>query len=576
MSTSTTMGAGQRTILAAMTLANAMILVDQTAVPLALPDIAQDFGVNALLVQWVLTASLLPLAGLLVLGGRLGDLQGRRRVFLVGAVVFAGASAVGGAAPTFVVLIAARVCQGAGGALMLPATVAILSAAFDPHQRGRALGMMGGVAATAGALGPTIGGVLTSVLSWRAVLLINLPLLAVTLWATLRSIPRDESRRTGLRVDLPGAALLGLVLVGLVFGLAQTTTDGWATPDVIVPLIVSAVAALLFVRRERRVEDPLLDLRLLAASRDYRGATISQGLAGMAEMGLGLILPLALVLNLQMDPALAGLALLTTTVPMVVIAPVVGRWYDRAGGRPPLVTGFALLALSGCLLALGMPSNEFWPLLPGLVVYGVGLAVVLTVNDPVGLDTVPERHHGQASGVSATAEQGGGAVGIALLYALLHLTYLSSIARGIAERGLPPLTAQSGPELRAAFEAAEQTGLVPSTFDPRVSQYLGVAEHASDQGYIAAFLAVTVLALVGVVTSAWFVRRPPDHGTETAEAEVGEVRWGEDAERGAQGAGGDGGDDRDQGGADGARSHGSRRHPVRPARWRPTRARLWT
>ncbi len=552
MSSSTTSRGGQRTVLAAMTLANAMILVDQTAVPLALPDIARDFGVSALLVQWVLTASLLPLAGLLVLGGRLGDLLGRRRVFLVGAVVFAGASALGGAAPDFGVLLAARVCQGAGGALMLPATVALLSAAFDPRERGRALGAMGGIAATAGALGPTIGGLLTSALSWRAVLLINLPLLVVTLWATLRAVPPDGPRSTRVSVDLPGAGLLGLVLVGLVFGLAQTTTEGWTAPDVLGSLVVALVALVMFVRRERRVDDPLLDLGLLRASRDYRGATIAQGLAGMAEMGLGLILPLALVLNLRMDPALAGVALLATTVPMVVIAPVVGRWYDRAGGRQPLVVGFGMLALSGVLLAVGMPSNDFRWLLPGLVVYGFGLAVVLTVNDPVGLDTVPERDHGQASGVSATAEQGGGAVGIALLYALMHLTYLSSLATGVEERGLPALTPEAGAEFRDALEGAEQTGLVPERFDPHVVQYLEVAERASDQGYIVAFLAVTVLALVGVVTSARLVRRPPPPGTGVAGTDAAEAPRDEDGD-GEAGA--------------------ARRHPVRPVRLAPSRTR---
>jgi len=557
MSSSTTPRTGRRTVLAAMTLANAMILVDQTAVPLTLPDIARDLGVDALLVQWVLTASLLPLAGLLVLGGRLGDLLGRRRVFLLGVVVFAGASALGGVAPDFAVLLAARVCQGVGGALMLPATVAILSAAFGPRERGRALGTMGGIAATAGALGPTIGGLLTSTLSWRAVLLINLPLLVVTLWATLRSVPADGPRSRRVSVDLPGAALLGLVLVGLVFGLARTTSEGWTAPDVITSLVLAAAALVLFVRRERSVADPLLDLHLLRRSRDYLAATISQGLAGMAEMGLGLILPLALVLNLRMDPGLAGVALLATTVPMVVVAPVVGRWYDRAGGRPPLVVGFGLMALAGILLAVGMPANAFWPLLPGLVVYGLGLAVVLTVNDPVGLDTVPERDHGQASGVSATAEQGGGAVGIALLFALLHGTYLASLADRIAARGLPPLDPVAFLELRQAFQDAQQTGLEPDAFDPRVRAYLEVAESASDVGYIVAFLAVTVLALVGVVTSAWLVRRPPDPATDVAGSGAPQLRWGADGEPGAEDA------------PDGA----DPRHPVRPARLASSRAR---
>jgi len=167
----------QRLVLVAMTLANAMILVDQTAVPLALPDIMDTFDVTSGMVQWVLNASLLPLAGLLVLGGRLGDLLGRRRIFLLGSLLFAGASAVAGLAPFFVVLLAARVVQGVGGALMLPATVAILSGAYSRESRGKALGTMGGIAAVAGAMGPTIGGLLTSAFSWRAVLLINLPLL---------------------------------------------------------------------------------------------------------------------------------------------------------------------------------------------------------------------------------------------------------------------------------------------------------------------------------------------------------------------------------------------------------------
>src|SRR5262249_17952216 len=159
---------GAPLVLLAMTLANAMILIDQTAVPLALPDIMSSFGVGSAAVPWVLTCSLLPLAGLLVLGGRLGDLVGRRRIFIGGAVLFAVASAVGGAAPILAVLLVARVLQGIGGALMLPVSVAIVSDAYPASSRGRALGTMGGLAAMAGALGPTIGGLLTSVLSWRA------------------------------------------------------------------------------------------------------------------------------------------------------------------------------------------------------------------------------------------------------------------------------------------------------------------------------------------------------------------------------------------------------------------------
>jgi EmrB/QacA subfamily drug resistance transporter len=501
-----------------MTLANAMILVDQTAVPLALPDIAQDLRVSSALVQWVLTASLLPLAGLLVLGGRLGDLLGRRRVFMIGSAVFAGASAVGGLAPSFAVLLCARVAQGAGGALMLPATVAIVSAAFAPEKRGRALGTLGGIAAVAGAFGPTIGGALTTI-SWRAVLLVNVPLLLLTLVFTLLSVPTDKPRTRPARVDLIGAALVCITLVGLVFGLAQTTTEEWSSPGVVVPLALCVLAAILFAIRERRASNPLMSFGLLRRNPNYLGATLSQGLAGMAEMGLGLIFPLILILNLRMEPALAGLALIPTTLPMVIVAPLVGRWYDRTGGRPPLVLGFSCLAVAGVLLALTVGRHDYWSLLPGLVVYGIGLAIVLTVNDPVSLDTIPEKDHGQASGVSATAEQGGGAIGIALLYAVFHHAYLAGLYQEVAQRGLPALTPETASQLRDSLYAAEQTGLDPSTFDASVSEYLLVARAASASGYTVVFIATTVIALIGLVVTAALVRKPP----RTPPSEPGEA-----------------------------------------------------
>lgn len=495
----------RRLLLAAMTLANAMILVDQTAVPLALPDVMRQFHLGSDSAQWVLNASLLPLAGLLVLGGRLADLFGRRRIFLLGALLFGGASAAGGLAPTFVILLAARVVQGAGGALMLPATVAIVSAAFS--ERGKALGTMGGVAAVAGALGPTIGGGLTSALSWRAVLLVNVPLLVLTVLSTLRSVPVDRPSDR-VAVDVGGALLLCVALVTLVFGLAQTQAWGWTSPGVLAPLGICVVAGALFVLRERRTGTPLMSLHLLRRHRNYLGATISQGIGGMVEMGLGLIFPLLLILNLRMPPALAGLALIPTTVPMVLIAPLAGRWYDRAGGRPPLMTGFGCLALSGVLLAAGVEANSYLAVLPGLLVYGAGLAVVLTVNDPVSLDMLPEVDHGQASGVAATAEQGGGAIGIAVLYALFHGVYVQQLGAQISAQQLPALSPTAAQLLKSSLEAAEQTGLNPSTFNSSVAEYLIAARTASDHGYAAAFAAAAVLAFLGLAAVARFVRKP--------------------------------------------------------------------
>src|SRR3954447_24850990 len=263
-------------VLAAMTLANAMILVDQTAVPLALPNIMKEFHVGSQDSQWVLNASLLPLAGLLVLGGRLGDLFGRRRVFVLGTVLFAGASAIGGLAPAMPLLLAARVVQGMGGALMLPTTVAIVGATYPAERRGWALGTMGGAAAVAGALGPTIGGVLTTALSWRAGLLVNVPLAIGAVLLALRHVPADRARTERQHPDISGTVLLCVVLVGLVFGLSQSQQWGWTTPVVLGPLALSA--------RGGRVRDPRAPGD--AAAHGLQAAAPSQLPRGFAEPAL--------------------------------------------------------------------------------------------------------------------------------------------------------------------------------------------------------------------------------------------------------------------------------------------------
>ena len=476
--------------------------------PLALPAIQKQFGVGTQVAQWVLNASLLTLSGFLILGGRLGDLFGRRRVFLIGAITFATASAVGGLAPLFPVLLLARVFQGLGGALMLPGSVAIVNSTFPSSERGKALGTMGGIAAIAGALGPTIGGVLTSVLSWRFVLLVNVPLALVCVVATLRSVPADRDQRSEVHLDLPGAILLFIAIVGLVFGLTETQSESFASPEVAGSLGIAVLSAVIFVRRELRIAHPLMDLRLLRSTGNYLGSTLSQGLAGMAEMGLGLLFPLLLILNLGMSPALAGLALIPTTIPMVVLSSGAGRWYDRAGGRPPLVIGFGVLALSGLALYAGTSQHDYLGLLPGLLIYGTGLALVLTVNDPVSLDSVADDQAGEASGVSATAEQAGGAIGIATLYSLFHAVYVGRLHQLVNSGPLKDLTNKQYEELRSALQAAEQTGLKPHHFDQSLVQYLQPAYKAADRGYSAAFLAVTVISLLGMVVTARLVRRP--------------------------------------------------------------------
>ena len=497
-----------RVVLWSMTLATAMILLDQTAVPLALPNIMQDFGVGSQQVQWVLNASLPPLAGLLVLGGRLGDMFGRRRIFIIGATVFMGASAIGALAPVFVVLLACRMLQGAGEALILPNTVAIVAAAFPGEERGRALGLMGGVAAVSGAFGPTIGGALTAAWSWRAIPLLDFLLAVVTVAGTLRAVPPDTADTRRSDIDLPGTILLTVTVISLVFGLSQSQAWGWASPGVFVPLIIGVCTGVAFLRVERAVTSPLMNLNLLWRHANYLGSTVSQFIVGITGMGLALLFPLLLILNQQMSPVLAGLALTPTTLPFVFVPPLAGRWYDRVGGRPPLIAGFATLLAATVLLAWAVHSNAYPPVFPGLLLYGIALALILTVNDPVSLDMVPAADHGQVSGVSTTAEHFGGAVGIAALYVVFHATYVHQLQSKVSSIALPTMSRQQSQQFRDAVADAIGTGVRPTTFNSSLTPYLLPARAASEDGYSAAFLAVSVLCVVALVLMIRLIRKP--------------------------------------------------------------------
>jgi MFS family permease len=222
---------------------------------------------------------------------------------------------------------------------------------------------------------------------------------------------------------------------------------------------------------------------------------------------------LLLILDLGLSPVLAGIALIPTTVPMIFLSTPVGKWYDRSGGRPPLVVGFATLALSGVALALGVhllepTARHYLVLLPGLLLFGTGLALVLTTNDPLSLDSVDAASAGQVSGVSATAEQAGGAVGIAVLYAVFHTVYVHRLQHLTRSGSTNGLTQKQGAQLRNALQAAEQTGLQPHHFDQSLVRFLVPAFNASKLGYGAVFLAVVAIAVLGTLCSARLVNKP--------------------------------------------------------------------
>jgi EmrB/QacA subfamily drug resistance transporter len=444
--------------LIAMTLSNSMILVDQTAVPLATPDAIRDLGGSLSESQWLLTANILPLAAFMVLGGRLGDLLGLRRVFLFGGGVFMLATALAGSAQNMPWMISARVIQGCGAALMMPTAVAIVSDVFPRDRRGTALGILAGGSAFFAALGPVFGGLLTSI-DWRAVFWVNVPLAALTIALTARSTPalRPEAGGERPHLDFPGVITFALGSGSLIFGLSQIEDKPIDSPLTLIPIGIGALALAAFVIVELRVANPMLDFRLFRHL-NFLASNISQLLSGAIELGLGFMLPFFLLLVIGVSPLVAGIALIPATVPIMLAGPLAGRAFDRLGGRAPLVFGFLVLAASGVALGLAAPERAIPWLIPGLVLQGIGLGVVLTVNDPTGLNSVPEPDAGQAAGMINTSEQLGGALGIAILAAVEVGYYKHLVFGRLADRGIHP-TPEQVERFTQFIQKAEQHGL---------------------------------------------------------------------------------------------------------------------
>src|SRR6201991_1788060 len=428
--------------LAAMTLASSMILVDQTAVPLASPDAIQGLGGSVSQGQWLMTANILPLAALMVFGGRLGDLFGMRRVFLFGAVIFAVATTAMGASQDLPWAIAARAVQGAGAALMMPTALAIVSAVYPDEEKGAALGILAGASAFFAALGPVLGGVLTSI-DWRLVFLVNVPLALIAIALTLKATPELEPNRDASRdLDLPGVVTFAIAVGALIFGLSEGPQSGWGDPGTLGPIAVGLAFIPIFLLIERRAKNPMINFKLFRHE-NFLASNLSQLLAGMIELGLGFLTPFFLLLVVGVSPAAAGVALIPAAIPVILAGPLAGRAFDRFGGRWPLVGGFLVLAASGVVLAVSVSSQSAVALIPGLLLQGLGLGIVLTVNDPTGLTAVPDKDAGEGAGMINTSEQLGGALGIAILTAVELGVNFHKLDSKLSEQGVHPTPQQT-------------------------------------------------------------------------------------------------------------------------------------
>ena len=403
--------------LAAVSFGLFMIMLDNTVVNVALPAIQEDLGADISELQWIVTGYALTFAALMLIGGKLADAYGRRLIFVVGIVIFTGASLWCGLADSGSMLIAARVVQGAGAALMNPATLSIIAATFPPRERGTAIGIWAGTAALALAIGPLVGGLLTEHLSWHWIFFVNVPVGVIAIAASFLLITesRDDTHES---LDLPGLGTSALGLFALTYGLIEANSYGWTSARIIGSFVVAVVALASFVQIERRRRAPMLDLTLFRSG-TYVGANVAMLLVALAMFGIFFFVSLYMQNILGYSAVQAGAAFLPMTVLIILVAPFAGKASDRYGSRWLMTIGMVLLGVQLLYLSQMGADASFWNLLPGLLVGGVGMAMTMTPTAAAATRAVPVEKSGVGSAVLNAMRQVGGSLGIALMGAIV-------------------------------------------------------------------------------------------------------------------------------------------------------------
>jgi EmrB/QacA subfamily drug resistance transporter len=404
-----------RWVVTATVLGSGMAALDATVVGIALPAIGRDFHASVSSLQWVVDAYTLALAGLLLLGGTLGDSYGRRRMFMAGTVWFALASLCCGLAPNAQVLIAARALQGVGGALLTPGSLAILQASFAPGDRSKAIGAWSGLGGIATAAGPFLGGWLISAVSWRLVFFINLPLAVAVLAIAARHVPESKSPGPVPKLDLKGAVCISGALAGITYGLIGASGAGWGSAQVILPLGLGLALLGLFLLVEAREAEPMLPLTVFR-SRQFSAANGVTFVVYAALSGVLFLVPVVLQEVRGYTPLQAGTSLLPATLIMLLLSSRSGALAARIGPRlqmtaGPLVIGAALILFT----RLGSAGDYWTTVLPAVLVFGLGLAINVAPLTSTALAAAPAEHAGIASAVNNDVARAAGLIAVAVL-----------------------------------------------------------------------------------------------------------------------------------------------------------------
>jgi EmrB/QacA subfamily drug resistance transporter len=490
-----------RWILAATILASSMAFIDGTVVNVALPFLQKNLNATVIGVQWVVEAYSLFLSALLLVGGSLGDRYGRRLIFLVGVTLFAFASAVCGMATSINQLIAARAVQGIGGALLVPGSLAIISASFAPDQRGRAIGTWSGFSAITTAIGPVAGGWLIEHVSWRAVFFINVPLAAAVLLISFRHVPESRDKDETGPLDWLGAVLATIGLGGLVYGLIESSRLGFFQFVVIVSLLIGVVSLLIFVLVELRARNPMLPLSLFR-SRNFAGANLLTLLLYAALGGTLFYLALNLIQVQGYSATAAGAAFL----PFVIIMFSLSRWsgglVDHFGARLPLSIGPLIAAVGFVMFALPARNSNYWTsFFPAVVVLGLGMAVSVAPLTTTVMSSVKEQQAGVASGINNAVSRVAGLLAIAILGVVMLQVFGRGLDRRLARIDVGEEVRHSLSEQRVKLAGVE----FPANASPEMRSQL--AQAVSDS-FISGFRVIMFIAAglaLGSALSGWLM-----------------------------------------------------------------------
>jgi EmrB/QacA subfamily drug resistance transporter len=498
--------------LAAMCFALFMIMLDNTVVNVALPSIQEDLDATISSLEWTVNAYTLTFAVLLVTGGRLGDIFGRRRMFILGVLAFALSSAAIGLAPDQTWLVLGRAAQGVGAALMMPATLSIITNAFPPEMRGKAIGTWAGVSGLALAIGPVVGGFLTEHVSWRAIFFLNLPVavgaVAMTLFAARES--RDETVER--RIDLPGVATLTIALTSLVLALIEGNAWGWGSVEIVALLVTAVIGFAAFVAIEARAEVPMVDLSFYR-SRSFMGANVVAFVISFAMLAVFFFVALYMQNILGYDALEAGIRFLPSTVLIIVTAPIAGRLADRVGPRNLIVVGLLLIALALYIETHITIDTGYGLLLAAFMVMGVGIGLTMSPMSTAAMNAVDVTKSGVASGILSMSRMVGGTFGVAAIGALFQ-----GLTRGDVHDKLEFVPADQREKL---VEAAGSTNIrdIAQELDPAAAQQIvTTVEESFIHALSTAMWLSFGVALAGAVMAALLIdRHAPARAEEPAQ-----------------------------------------------------------